>query len=67
MESRSNKIQVFTSVEEEKRFEAKKQAMLSYRERLSNLEILRKMLYKEHLLPDGTWKPLVKKITIVKS
>lgn len=67
MESKSKKIQVFTSVEEEKRFEANKQAMLSYHERLSNLEVLRKMLYKEHLLPDGTWKPLVKKITIVRS
>ncbi|MBI2258026.1 MAG: hypothetical protein HYU67_03905 [Flavobacteriia bacterium] len=65
MESKSKKIQVFTSLEDEKRFEASKQTQLSYRERLSNLEVLRKMLYKEHLLPDGTWKTLVKKITIV--
>lgn len=67
MESKSKKIQVFTSQEEEMDFEAKRQALLTYTERLSNLEVLRKMLYKEHLLPDGTWKPLVKKITIVKA
>jgi hypothetical protein len=67
MKTNSKKIQVFTSFEEEKNFEAKKQASLTYSERLSQLEILRKMIYKEYLLPDGTWKPLIKKITITKS
>ncbi len=67
MAQKAKKIQVFTSFEEEKKFEAKKQASLTYSERLSQLEILRKMIYKEYLLPDGTWKPLIKKITITKS
>lgn len=67
MKNNSKKIQVFTSSEEEKVFEAKKQALLTYSERLSNLEVLRKMLYKDYLLPDGSWKPLVKKITIIKT
>ena len=65
MKSGSKKIQIFTSFEEEKSYEAKKQVSLTYNERLTQLECLRKIIYKEHLLPDGSWKPLVKKITIV--
>lgn len=62
----SKKIHFFQSFEEEKEFEAKKQASLSYEERMHQLEKLRKIVYKEYLQEDGTWKPLIKKITILK-
>lgn len=52
MKSGSKKIQIFTSFEEEKSYEAKKQVTLTYNERLTQLECLRKIIYKEHLLPD---------------
>jgi hypothetical protein len=67
MAENSKKIHIFTSFEEEKSFEAQKQATLTYRERLEQLEVLRKIIYKEYLLSDGSWKPLTKRITITKA
>lgn len=59
-------IHVFSSFEDEKNYNSKKQASLSYDERLSQLEELRKLVYKDYLLPDGNWPPLAKVITITK-
>jgi hypothetical protein len=61
----SKKITVFSSFEEEKVYEAMKQANLTYFERLESLEKLRKLVYKEFLNDQGDWNPLVKKITII--
>jgi len=61
-----NTIRVFESFEEADEFTAKERASLSYDERLEHIEILRKQVYGQYLLEDGTWPPVSKSFKIMK-
>ncbi len=57
-------IRMFSSFEEENEFIAKQRYMLSRDERMVYAEQLRKMVFHKYLLPDGTWPPIAKVITL---
>ena len=59
-------IQIFNSFEEQEDFQRKQMATLGPEELLNNLEKMRKFFLKQYLLPDGSWPPLAKIITIHK-
>jgi hypothetical protein len=58
------KITFFNSFEEAEEHGLRVMASHSHEERLRNLQILRKRTYSHLLLPDGTWPPLARIITI---
>lgn len=60
------KITFFNSFEEAEEHGLKEMAGHSYEKRLENLAILRKRTNSHLLLPNGSWPPLKKIITIVK-
>lgn len=60
------KITFFNSFDEAEEHGLKEMSGHSYEKRLENLEILRKRTNGHLLLPDGTWPPLKKIITIEK-
>jgi hypothetical protein len=41
-------------------------ALQSHEECLQKLDELRRIFYKEYLLPDGSWPPIAKVITVKK-
>lgn len=66
-EKNKNKpVLIFSSFEEENQWTAKERAKLSYNERMINAEKLRRLVYSEYLLPDGSWQPIEKKFKIMK-
>ena len=60
------KITFFNSFAEAEDHGLKEMANHSYEERLRNLETIRRRTYGHLLMPDGSWPPLKKTITIVK-
>ena len=60
------KITLFNSFAEAEDHGLKEMANHSYEERLRNLETIRRRTYGHLLMPDGSWPPLKKTITIVK-
>ncbi|MCW3127058.1 MAG: hypothetical protein JWO03_2716 [Bacteroidetes bacterium] len=60
----AKKITFFTSFEEAEEHGLHEMAKHSHEERLKNLEILRKRTHGHMLLPDGSWPPLKRIITI---
>jgi len=59
-------IYIFNSFEEQNDYHLQKMALQTPRESLEKLEELRKIFYKKYLLPDGTWPPIARIITIKK-
>lgn len=59
-------INVFNSFEEEAEFVALQSMNTSYEERLKNLEILRKQVYYNYLLPNGEWQAMKPTIIVLK-
>ena len=47
-------------------YHLQKMALQSHEECLQKLDELRRIFYKEYLLPDGSWPPIAKVITIKK-
>ena len=58
-------IHFFSSHEEENEYVAKQRAALSYEERMTYIEDLRKKVFNSYLLPDGSWKPIEKIVEIM--
>ena len=56
----ANQFVVFTSFEEEAIFVAKERAEIPYDKRMIFAEELRKRVFSNFLLPDGTWSPIEK-------
>ena len=73
MESRSSyrtgdanrRVLFFSSFEEENEFVAKERAALSYDERMTHAEKLRKRIFSKFLLPGGSWQPIAKVFKIM--
>jgi hypothetical protein len=63
---RKNEIKIFNSFEEEAEYVALQSFNTSYAQRLKNLEMLRKQVFNQYLLPDGTWQPIKPIIAILK-
>ena len=61
-----NTIRVFDSFEEADEFTVKERASLSYDERLEHIETLRKQVFGQYLLEDGTRPPTSKSFKIMK-
>ena len=59
-------IRFFSSFEEENEYVAKQNALLSYDQRMSNIEHLRKLVFSQYLLPNGSWAPVAKVFKIMK-
>lgn len=59
-------IHIFNSFEEQNDFHLQKMALQSHEECLQKLDELRRIFYKEYLLPDGSWPPIAKVITVKK-
>ena len=59
------KITFFNSFDEAEEFQLRKMAKRTHLERMQHLEILRKRANSDYLLPDGSWPPLAKTITII--
>ena len=57
----------FNSFEESKDYGRKQMAEHTYQERLRNLEIIRKRIYAEFLLPNGEWPPLSRTFKVIKA
>ena len=55
----NKRIRIFSSFQEENEFVAKERAALSHNERMLNAEELRKSLYYNYLLENGTWPAIV--------
>ena len=53
-------VRFFSSYEEENEYVAKQRAALSYEERMTYIEDLRKKVFNSYLMPDGRWKPIEK-------
>ena len=53
-------VRFFSSYEEENEYVAKQRAALSYEERMTYIEDLRKKVFTGYLMPDGRWKPIEK-------
>ncbi|MBS1622687.1 MAG: hypothetical protein JST83_01615 [Bacteroidetes bacterium] len=60
------KITFFSSFEEAEEHGLREMASHSYEQRLENLEVIRRRTYGHRLLPDGSWPPLDRIITIEK-
>ena len=60
----SKTIHFFSSFEEQEEFHRKQMASLTHEELLTNLERMRRLFLREHILPDGKWKPLARTIRI---
>ena len=60
-------IRFFNSFDEAEEYGLREMANHSHEERLRNLQILRKRIYSEYLLPDGTWPRMERKLTIIKA
>ena len=60
------RIMVFNSFEEENEYTQRQYAALSYEERMTNLETLRKRIFYKLLNADGNWSPLLRKLEIIK-
>lgn len=61
------KLTFFNSFEEAEEHKLIEMASHSHEQRLENLEVLRRRIYGHLLLPDGSWPPLARVITIVKA
>lgn len=59
-------IQIFNSFEEQSDYHLQKMALQTPEESLQRLDELRRIFYKDYLLPDGSWPPIAKIITIKK-
>lgn len=59
-------ITFFNSHEEQELFHIQQMANRSPEESMKVLEQLRRIVFKEYLLPDGNWKPIEKVITFKK-
>jgi hypothetical protein len=62
----NGKIIFFKSFDEQEEYERRKMASLSHDELIDKLENMRKFFFKKYLLPDGSWPPLERIITIQK-
>ncbi len=58
-------IKIFKSFEEQAEYQLQQMAKRTKLELMDKLEELRIHFLKEHLLPNGKWKPIEKKITIM--
>lgn len=61
------KITFFSSFAEQEAYELKQMALQTHKQSLDKLEQLRLFFLKQHLLPDGNWKPIERIITITNS
>jgi len=61
----TTKIKTFSSFEEEEKYTADQRASLSYDERMAYIEKLRKIVFSQFLLPDGTWPSIAKSFKIM--
>jgi len=61
----NRRIHFFSSFEEENEYVAKERAALSYDERMTNAEELRKRIFSNFLLSAGKWKPVAKVFKIM--
>lgn len=60
--SQKKEIKIFSSFEDQKLFYLTKMANQNHRECLEKLDELRRIFYKDYLLPDGSWPPIKKTI-----
>ena len=60
-------IRFFNSFEEAEDYGRKQMAGHTHEQRLQNLEILRKRIYAEYLLPNGEWPPLSRTFKVIKA
>ena len=58
-------VRFFSSFEEENEYVAKERAALSYDERMTYAEELRKRIFSNFLLSDHRWKPIAKVFKIM--
>jgi hypothetical protein len=61
----SNEIKFFSSFEEENEYTAMRRAGKSFDERMIEIEILRKWVFRDFLLEDNTWPPISKTFKIM--
>lgn len=61
---RNAKIKIFHSFEEQEEYELQKMALLTREELLNKLEKMRKIFLKKYLLPNGSWPPISRIITM---
>lgn len=57
-------IRFFSSFEDENEYTAKQRAELSYDDRMIYAEELRRVVFNRFLLPDGSWMPIAKILTM---
>ena len=53
-----NRIHFFSSFDEQEEYHRKQMALLTHKELLDNLAQMRRLFFREYLLPDGNWKPM---------
>lgn len=58
-------VRVFRSFEEEEEYTAKQRAAMSHDERMKHVEGLRKRVFHQYLLSDGTWPSISDTFKIV--
>lgn len=64
-EENNMRIHIFNSLEEENAYVYNSMCELSYENRMKNMEYMRRNLFHEYILLDGTWKPLIREFRIM--
>jgi hypothetical protein len=65
--SKDKQIRFFKSFDEAQEYGLSQMASHSYRQRLTNLNVIRKRTYAHLLLADGSWPPISRTITIIQA